>query len=101
MGGMGALRIAFKNPELFAVVAALEPGIEPALSFEEIMLRDRFWRSDAVFEERYGRPVDRQFWQANNPANVAENNASARAGRILWRSGQGWDGLWQQHADDG
>ena len=77
MGGMGALRIAFKNPQLFAAVAALEPGIEPALSFDDIMLRDRFWRSDALFEERYGRPVDRQFWQANNPANLAQNNASA------------------------
>jgi len=74
---MGALRIAFKNPELFAAVAALEPGIEPALSFDDIMLRDRFWRSDALFEERYGRPVDRQFWQTNNPANVAQHNASA------------------------
>ena len=77
MGGMGALRIAFKNPDLFAAVAALEPGIEPVLSFDDIILRDRFWRSDALLEERYGRPVDRQFWQANNPANVAQNNASA------------------------
>ena len=31
MGGMGSLRLAFKYPEAFGAVAALEPGIEPAL----------------------------------------------------------------------
>jgi len=75
MGGMGALRMAFKHPEMFAGVAALEPGIEPALSFDEIKLRDRFYRSDQVFEERYGRPVDREFWKMNNPANIATARA--------------------------
>jgi S-formylglutathione hydrolase len=72
MGGMGALRIAFKHPELFAGVAALEPGIEPALSYDEIALRDRFWRPAELFEERFGRPVDREYWKANNPANIAK-----------------------------
>lgn len=72
MGGMGALRIAFKHPELFAGVAAMEPGIEPALSYDDIEPRDRFWRPVELIEERYGRPVDREFWKANNPANIAK-----------------------------
>ena len=70
MGGMGALRIAFKHPERFAAVAAMEPGIEPALSFGEIALEDRFWRDDALFEQIYGSPVDEAYWAANNPANI-------------------------------
>jgi S-formylglutathione hydrolase len=74
MGGMGALRIAFKHPQLFTAVAALEPGIEAALSFDEIALRDRFWKPIELYEERFGRPVDRQYWKANNPANIAIAN---------------------------
>jgi S-formylglutathione hydrolase len=74
MGGMGALRIAFKNPRVFAGVAALEPGIEPALSFDQIALRDRFWKPIELYEQRFGRPVDREYWRANNPANVAKQD---------------------------
>jgi S-formylglutathione hydrolase len=70
MGGMGGLRLAFKHPDVFGGMAALEPGIEPSLAFKDIQLRDRFWRSDELFEEIYGRPVDGAYWQANNPANI-------------------------------
>lgn len=77
MGGMGSLRMAFKHPGRFAAVAALEPGIEPALSFDEIELEDRFWRSRTLFEERYGKPVDRAYWQANNPASIVVDRAAA------------------------
>ncbi len=34
MGGLGSLRIAFKHPELFAAVAALEPAVEPAVEWK-------------------------------------------------------------------
>ena len=76
MGGMGALRMAFKHPDRFAAVAALEPGIEPALSFGEIELEDRFWRDDALFEQIYGAPVDEEYWAANNPANIVVADAA-------------------------
>lgn len=76
MGGMGALRIAFKHPARFAAVAAMEPGIEPALSFGEIALEDRFWRDDALFEQIYGSPVDEAYWAANNPANIALDDSA-------------------------
>ena len=77
MGGMGALRLAFKHPEVFAGVAALEPGIEPALSYEAIELEDRFWRGPALFERIFGSPVDEEYWQQNNPANIVVDNAEA------------------------
>ena len=74
MGGMGALRMGFKYPERFAALAALEPGIEPALSFKEIKTEDRFWRSDEMFETIFGNPVDEDYWISNNPANIVLNN---------------------------
>ncbi|MDP2920211.1 MAG: alpha/beta hydrolase-fold protein [Dehalococcoidia bacterium] len=71
MGGMGGLRLAFKYPELFGGVAAMEPGIEPVLDNKDVKLEDRFWRADALFGEIYGKPVDGAYWAANNPANIA------------------------------
>lgn len=71
MGGMGGLRMAFKYPELFAGVMAMEPGIEPVLAYKDIALEDRFWRSDELFGDIYGKPVDDEYWKANNPANIA------------------------------
>ena len=79
MGGMGSLRIAFKHPEMFQAVASQEPGIEPALAFSDIKLRDRFYRDDALFEQKFGKPVDAAFWAANNPATIADRNP----GRLL------------------
>lgn len=61
MGGMGSLRIAFKHPDMFQAVASQEPGIEPALAFDDIKLRDRFWRDDALFEQKLGKPVDKVY----------------------------------------
>jgi len=74
MGGMGGLRMALKYPDRFAGVAAMEPGIEPNLSHKDIALQDRFWRSDELFEQIYGKPVDADYWKANNPANIAMEN---------------------------
>ena len=75
MGGMGALRLGFKYPELFTGIAALEPGIEPALSFKDIQFEDRFWRSDRLFEAIFGKPVDEEYWARNNPASIAVRDA--------------------------
>jgi len=74
MGGMGSLRMAFKYPDIFGVVASLEPGIEPALAFKDIKIEDRFWRSQELFESIFGKPIDEAYWQANNPANIASRN---------------------------
>lgn len=80
MGGMGSLRLGLKNPHVFGALAAIEPGIEPALAFGDIQLKDRFWRSDEMFEEIFGSPVDEEYWQANNPANIVlSRSAEIRA----------------------
>lgn len=80
MGGMGSLRLAFKHPEVFAAVAAMEPGIEPALAFKDVRLRDRFWRDDALLQSIYGKPVDEAYWAANNPATIAKGNPARLKG---------------------
>jgi S-formylglutathione hydrolase len=75
MGGMGALRLALKYPDHFAAVAALEPGIEPILRFEDMLPKHRFWRGDAVMTAAFGDPVDTDYWAANNPATIVVDNA--------------------------
>jgi S-formylglutathione hydrolase len=70
---MGSLRIAFKHPDRFRAVIALEPGIEPALAWADVGIEDKFWRADDLLEARYGKPVDAH-WAANNPATIAHAN---------------------------
>lgn len=77
MGGMGSLRIALKHPDQFGAVAALEPGIEPILAFSDMQPKHRFWRGDALFEVAFGKPVDENYWAANNPATIASTQAQA------------------------
>lgn len=76
MGGLGALRLAFKYPDTFSIVAALMPAMEPVLAFKDIdpppaARPAGAWRSLTFFEERYGSPVDTSYWQANNPLFLA------------------------------
>ena len=74
MGGLGALRIAFKHPGLFAAVAALEPAIEPRLHWEHVGPETRFWRPESVLRPIFGKPVDADYWEANNPAAIAHRD---------------------------
>ena len=71
MGGLGSLRFGFDHPEIFGGLAALEAGIEPALSFDAIKVRNSFQRNAAFFAERFGNPVDNAYWKGFNPANIA------------------------------
>ena len=75
MGGMGSLRMAFKYPDRFGAVAAMEPGIEPILEWSEMKPKHRFWRSDELMGAAYGNPIDPEYWAANNPPAIAIANA--------------------------
>ncbi|MBL8554617.1 MAG: hypothetical protein JNL41_10095 [Phenylobacterium sp.] len=77
MGGLGSLRLGFDHPEMFGGLAAMEPGIEPALSFDDVRMRNRFQRDDKFFRSIFGDPVDRAFWQKANPANMVLANKAA------------------------
>jgi S-formylglutathione hydrolase len=75
MGGMGSLRLAFKHPDKFGAVAAMEPGIEPVLKWREIRPKHRFWRGDQLMHRAFGNPIDEAFWEANNPAAIVVASA--------------------------
>jgi len=77
MGGLGALRLGFDHPDVFGGLAALEPGIEPALAFDDVKMRNRFQRDDAFFKTIFGDPVDRDLWKRANPANMVLANRDA------------------------
>jgi S-formylglutathione hydrolase len=70
MGGMGALRMAFRNPDRYGAIVALEPGIDPALEWSDLRQEHKFWRSQDLFESIYGRPLDEEYWAATNPASM-------------------------------
>jgi S-formylglutathione hydrolase len=74
MGGMGSLRLAFKYPDRFGAVAALEPAIEPVFAYDEIEPMDRTNRAEEVYGEIFGDPVDRDYWQANHPPYIARES---------------------------
>lgn len=67
MGGMGVLRLAFRNPNRFAGVTALEPGIEPVLRYADVRAEHTFFRPQELIEKLYGSPVDHAHWEANHP----------------------------------
>jgi hypothetical protein len=52
--GQGSLRMAVKHPEVFQAVASQEPGPDPALSYDEITLRDKLNQPDALIKQIYG-----------------------------------------------
>lgn len=70
MGGLGGLRLAFKYPDQFGGVAALESAIEPTFNYADIHVRNSFFRPPALMESFFGKPVDTAYWEANNPANI-------------------------------
>lgn len=100
MGGMGSLRLAFKHPEVFQAVASQEPGIEPALAFDDVQLRDRFWRSDALFQQIYGSPVDKAYWADNNPATIASRAPERLVGLGIYIEAGDQDMFFLQHGTE-
>jgi S-formylglutathione hydrolase FrmB len=70
MGGYGALRLAFRRPDLFGSVAvhsaAIVAGI-PADTGSNVRGRLR------LFAEVFGSPVDRAFWNRNDPLVLARS----------------------------
>jgi len=75
MGGFGSLKIGFKNPNRFAAIAAMEPGILPSLNYEEALTTANFWTRGSLDELVWGSPVDVDAWEADNPASIAKKNA--------------------------
>ena len=77
MGGYGALRLAFAHPELFSAVSAQSA----ALITETPQQLDSASNSGSpllgVLGPVFGRPIDVEHWNANNPFLLAKKNAAA------------------------
>jgi enterochelin esterase family protein len=75
MGGYGALRLAFKYPELFLSVASLSGGItrevppekEVDLDGNEINVREDY------YHDAFGWPFNPELWEKENIFNYIEN----------------------------
>jgi enterochelin esterase family protein len=73
MGGYGALKIAFKRPELFGAVAAHSAAILPR---DPDQLTVQFpWlqgRGSRMLDAMFGDPIDRERWDAENVLALAD-----------------------------
>jgi S-formylglutathione hydrolase len=76
MGGYGALKIAFANPEKFAAVTAMNPMIEPGLSDAAVGARNKIHHATGGPANLIGPSRDPELFAANNPANRAIANAN-------------------------
>ncbi len=89
MGGYGALRVAFANPELFSAVSAQSA----ALITESPQALDAASQAGApltgVLGEVFGKPINVPHWNANSPFVLAKKNAAAlRTMAIYFNCGQ-------------
>ncbi len=76
VGGVGCLRLAFRNPGQFVAVASLGAGVDPFLTLAD--MPDWYaMTADNRIGKKFGEPVDAAFWAANNPANIAHANPTA------------------------
>jgi enterochelin esterase family protein len=73
MGGYGALRLAFRRPDLFNSVATHSAAIVAELPAVDTgsNARGRL----RLFANVFGSPVDRAFWDRNNPLALARTAA--------------------------
>lgn len=80
MGGMGALRTAFKHPEKFGAVVSAGAAINPVYEYQDLQPRNYVNQHNLPPEEqakRWGWPVDNAFYEANNVPTIARDNAEA------------------------
>jgi S-formylglutathione hydrolase FrmB len=76
MGGYGALRLAFRHPDLFGAVATHSAAVVAELPAIEAGSGAR--GALRLFAEVFGSPVDRPFWDRNNPLALARSAVLSR-----------------------
>jgi len=70
MGGYGALRMAFLHPQLFGAVSAHSAALMQRVPSISVSNREETGRLQ-ILGDVFGSPPDRQFWDRNNPLNIA------------------------------
>lgn len=75
MGGYGALRFAFKYPQMFVAVAAEMPALYEKFP-QRLIPYFEMSRRNAAQESPFGHPFNEAFWERNTPFTLARENAS-------------------------
>lgn len=75
MGGYGALRFAFKYPQMFAAVAAEMPALYEKFP-QRLIPYFEMSRRGAAEVSPFGKPFDEAFWEHNTPFALARQNAA-------------------------
>ena len=83
MGGYGALRFAFKYPQLFAAVTAQMPALYEKFPPQLIALVKMSARGQQM-GDLFGDPFDQAFWQRNTPFTLARQNAARLRGLKIY-----------------
>jgi S-formylglutathione hydrolase len=76
VGGYGALKTAFMRPDLFGIVAAMQPMLEPGLHESDIGARNRLHHTAGGPPQLVGVNRDAALFESNNPANRARANSA-------------------------
>ena len=71
MGGMGALKIALKKPELFGTVSAHSSAVLPP-DPKDLPPRFMSYAKRIGVTEVFGDPIDVKIWAQENPLNLAQ-----------------------------
>jgi S-formylglutathione hydrolase len=79
MGGYGALKFAFARPDVFGIVTAIQPILEPAFNEKDIRPRNRLHHIAGGPSKLIGKTTDPAQVEAANPANRLRANARAIA----------------------
>ena len=91
MGGYGALRFAFKYPQLFASVTAQMPALYERFPEQFMPLLGQTARGRQM-GDLFGNPFDQKFWQQNTPFTLARRDpAGVRTLRIYFDCGSNDD----------
>ena len=78
MGGMGALRTAFKHPGRFGAVVSTGAAINPVYEYHDLQPRNYVNQHNLPPDEqakRWGWPVDNDYYEANNVPTIARDHA--------------------------
>lgn len=75
-GGLGALRLGFKRPDVFTSILAIEPTLEASLTWDRAPLRDQVYMTASQRAKLFGDPLDHRFWKANHPTSIAIANST-------------------------
>ena len=86
MGGYGALRFAFRFPQLFGSVSAHSAALVAKLP-EAVASSPQEGMLDRMMGTAFGIPFDREFWNRNNPFTLVEHGARPAGMKIYFDCG--------------